>query len=167
MGYTIEDFSSDCHDAIAAGNNPGGREQVRLHLEKALADPEFVNAHLGPDKSAEREILFEDPDFGFCIVAHIYEGAKTSGPHDHGPSWAIYGQAIGMTEMIEWNVVKKPENGAPGICEPVKVYEMTPGIAVVYNEGEVHSPRREDSTRLIRVEGQNLKKITRDKFEAA
>ncbi len=167
MGYTIEQLSSECHDAIAAANNPDGRERVRQHLEKALADQDFVEDHLGPDADSERNILFEDPDFGFCIIAHVYNGAKASGPHDHGPSWAIYGQAKGTTEMIEWKVTKKPADDEPGIVEPVKTYKLMPGDAILYNIGDVHSPRREDSTRLIRIEGKNMKTITRDKFEAA
>ena len=168
MSYNIENLSSDCHNAIAAENNPKGREKVRQHLEKALADPNFVETHLGPENDKDRNIIYEDPDFGFCIVAHVYEGAKASGPHDHGPTWAIYGQAIGATEMTEWKVTKKPMNDEPGICEPVKVYKMTPGVAVLCNEGVVHSPRREASTRLIRIEGQNIAKLTkRDSFRAA
>ncbi|MBT3767659.1 MAG: hypothetical protein HOF84_17550, partial [Rhodospirillales bacterium] len=67
----------------------------------------------------------------------------------------------------EWNVTKKPADGEPGIVEPVKTYEMTPGDAILYNIGDVHSPRREDSTRLIRIEGSDMTKVTRDKFEAA
>ncbi len=167
MGYAIENLSADCHDAIAAANNPEGREKVRLHLEKALADPDFIKTHLGPAETSSRNILYEDPEFGFCIIAHVYEGPRASQPHDHGSSWAIYGQATGVTEMTEWNVTKKPANGEPGICEPVKVYEMKPGDAVVYNEGVVHSPRREATTRLIRIEGQDLTNMKRDSFKPA
>jgi hypothetical protein len=39
--------------------------------------------------------------------------------------------------------------------------------AHVYNEGDVHSPRRESETRLIRIEGVDLTKVKRDKFEVA
>jgi len=167
MGYALENLSADCHDAIATGNNPEGREKVRQHLEKALADPEFIKTHFGPEQTSNRDILYEDPEFGFCIIAHVYEGPRASNPHDHGPSWAIYGQAEGITEMTEWNVIKKPENGEPGLCEPVKVYEMKPGDAVVYNEGDVHSPRREATTRLVRIEGQDITKLKRDSFKPA
>lgn len=30
---------------------------------------------------------------------------------------------------------------------------------MLYNEGTLHSPRREDSTRLIRIEGQNMDRM--------
>ncbi len=40
-------------------------------------------------------------------------------------------------------------------------------MAHLYNEGDLHSPRRESETRLIRIEGTDLTKIKRDKFEIA
>jgi hypothetical protein len=46
-----------------------------------------------------------------------------------------------------------------------RTYKLTPGVAHVYNEGELHSPTRTDSTRLIRIEGTNMEKVRRLKFE--
>ena len=46
-----------------------------------------------------------------------------------------------------------------------KTYELTPGRAHIYNEGDVHSPRSEAEKRLIRIEGTDLTKVKRDKFE--
>jgi hypothetical protein len=34
----------------------------------------------------------EDPELGFCILGHVYHGAKDSNPHDDGPSWAVHVQ---------------------------------------------------------------------------
>jgi hypothetical protein len=47
-----------------------------------------------------------------------------------------------------------------------KTYKLTPGMAYLYNEGDLHSPARVDSTRLIRIEGKNMEKVKRLKFEA-
>ena len=47
-----------------------------------------------------------------------------------------------------------------------RTYKLTPGVAHVYNEGDLHSPKRVDSTRLIRIEGRNMEKVKRYKFEA-
>ena len=55
----------------------------------------------------------------------------------------------------------------PGKVEKVRTYELTPGTAHVYNEGVLHSPRREGDTRLIQIEGTDLTKVRRDKFEIA
>jgi len=42
---------------------------------------------------------------------------------------------------------------------------MTPGMAHLYGEGDLHSPQREAETRLIRIEGIDLIKVKRDKYE--
>ena len=167
MSYTLEQFSSDSRAALLKDSGPAGRELVRQYTEKACSDPEFVAKYLGPDASDERRVLYEDPDLHFCILAHVYRGAKNSSPHDHGPSWAIYSQAAGITEMTDWRLVEKPVKGQPGKVEKVRVYNLTPGTAHLYNEGDLHSPRRVSETRLIRIEGVDLTKVKRDKYEIA
>jgi hypothetical protein len=166
MAYTLDEFAGDCRAALTEFPGPPGREKVRQLLERALGDDAFVAAHLGPEADLPRNILYQDPDLGFCIVAHIYEGPRGSQPHDHGPSWAIYGQAKGVTEMTDWRLVEAPKGDRPGKVEAVRTYKLEPGQAKVYNVGDLHSPMRESETRLIRIEGQNLAKIDRDKFEA-
>jgi hypothetical protein len=167
MPYTIDQFSADCRAALLKEPGPGGRERVREFTEKACADREFVAQHLGPHAEAERKVLYEDPDLHFCILAHVYKGAKSSAPHDHGPSWAIYGQAAGVTEMTDWRLVEKPTTDKSGKVAKVRTYKLTPGMAYLYAEGDLHSPRRESETRLIRIEGVDLAKVKRDKYEIA
>jgi hypothetical protein len=134
-------------------------------VQRALGDDEFVATHLGDDVP-ERKILYEDPELGFCILGHVYEGAKESKPHDHGPTWAIYGQARGETIMSDWSLVEPASETKPGRVRLVREYSLTPGMAYVYNEGDLHSPRRNGPTRLIRVEGRNVEKIRRLAYEA-
>jgi len=167
MSYTLDQFSADCRAALLKDPRPAGRGFVRHYTEKASSDPEFIAKYLGPDAEAERRILYEDPDLHFCILAHVYKGAKNSAPHDHGPSWAIYSQVAGVTEMTDWRLIEKSANGLPGKVEKVRTYELTPGKAHLYNEGNLHSPRRESETRLIRIEGVDLTTVKRDKFEIA
>ena len=81
---------------------------MRQYTETACSDPDFVAKHLGPDNNDDRKILYEDPDLRFCILAHVYKGQKNSNPHDHGPSWAVYGQVAGVTEMTDWRLLAKP-----------------------------------------------------------
>jgi hypothetical protein len=69
--------------------------------------------------------------------------------------------------MTDWRLLHKPANGQPGKVEKVRTYELTPGMAYLYNEGDLHSPRRDGDTRLIRIEGTDLTKVKRDKFEIA
>ena len=147
MGHTLEQLAATMHGILAVEPGPAGREKIRALVEDVLKDEAFIAKHLGDDVP-ERKILFEDPQLGFCILAHVYQGARESKPHDHGPTWAIYGQARGETLMNDWALV-----------EPAS--EKKPGMAHVYNEGDLHSPRRDGPTRLIRIEGTNMDKVKR------
>jgi len=167
MSYSLEQFAADCREALTADDGPGGREKVRQYVEMALKDEDFVAQYLDGDGHPEREIIYEDADLGFCICAHVYEGAKSGNPHDHGPTWAIYGQARGETEMTDWKVTQQPEGDKPGKVEFVKSYKLTPGVAHLYEPGAVHAPLREGPTRLIRVEGKNCDHLQRTPLEAA
>lgn len=167
MAESLEKFAKDCNRILKSNPGPEGREEIRHALEKMLKDPSFVSKHLGPDNNEPRKILYEDPDLKFCIVAHVHDGPKDSKPHDHGRSWAIYGQAKGKTTMTEWKVVRPRTGDKPAVVEPEKVYDLNPGMAALYEIGDVHSPSRNGPTRLIRIEGENLDLVRRDAFVAA
>jgi len=98
MSHTLEQFAAQCHDFIKAEPGPVGRKKVAALLQEVLKDQAFIDKHVDAN-TGERKILYEDPEFGFCILAHDYTDAKTSDPHDHAHSWAIYGQARGETQM--------------------------------------------------------------------
>jgi predicted metal-dependent enzyme (double-stranded beta helix superfamily) len=165
MGQTLQSFAAKSREILKAENNPKGRAKVAVLLQEALRDPEFVAAQFD-DNTPERKILYEDPDIGFCILAHQYQGAKESPPHDHGPSWAIYGQARGETAMSDWDLIEPASPEKVGKVKKKREYRLTPGVAHVYNEGDLHSPSRAGPTRLIRIEGTNMEKVKRLKFEA-
>src|SRR5260370_7986094 len=139
MAYTLEQFSADCHRVLAAEPGPEGRKKVCALVQKACADPEFVRRHL-PENAPERKILYEDPQLGFCILGHVYQGAKESQPHDHGPTWAIYGQAFGETIMPDYGRVAPASPERPGKARPNRDNKLTPGDALSFNEGELHPP---------------------------
>lgn len=164
MAHTLQQFSSACHQILKAEPGLAGRQRVCALLRDALKDEEFIAAHLGDDVP-ERKVLFEDPELGFCILAHVYKGAKESPPHDHGPSWAIYGQARGETEMTDWEIVEPASEDKPGKVRQARTYKLTPGVAHLYNEGDLHSPRRAGPTRLIRIEGKNMDTVRRLSYQ--
>ena len=166
MSYTLEQFSAACRRILTDDRGPEGRRKVCALVQDVLKDDVFIATHLGDD-GPERKILYEDPELGFCILAHVYQGAKESQPHDHGPSWAIYGQARGETVMSDWALVEPPAGSAPGKVRHVRSYTLKPGMAHVYNEGDLHSPRREGPTRLLRLEGTNMDKVRRGAYEKA
>ena len=163
--HTIEQFTAACHDILKKENNPAGRSKVCALLQEYLKDRQFVSTYV-TDETPERKVLYEDPELGFCVLAHHYQGAKNSAPHDHGPYWAIYGQAEGETEMNDYALVEAAGPDKTGKARRTRTYKLTPGVAHVYNEGDLHSPKRVDSTMLIRIEGLNMEKVKRFKFEA-
>src|SRR5262249_55138705 len=141
MAYTLDQFAADCRAALLKDAGRAGREQVRQFTEKACADRDFVAMHLGPDVDAERTILYEDPDLHFCILGHVYKGAKTSAPHDHEPSWALYGQATRETEMTDWRLVENPNHGNPGKAAKGRTDNMTAVMKHHHRPVNLHPPR--------------------------
>lgn len=163
MNLDLNSFAAQCHTILKKDGGPNGRTEVAELLRKVLQDAQAVKTYLGPD-TPERDILYEDPELGFCILAHRYTGAKSSEPHDHAHSWAIYGQAAGETQMSDYALVEKANGDIPGKVRMTRTYHLTPGVAHVYNEGDIHSPTRVEPTSLIRIEGTNMAKVTRDRF---
>jgi hypothetical protein len=167
MPYTLEQLSADIRGALKADSGPAGKQAVCKLVSNALLDQEFIGKHLTADQCRPRKVLYEDPELGFCVCGHVYEdGASTGKPHDHGPSWAIYGVAIGDTEMVDWRIVKRGEGDAPILVEPAKTYVMRPGDSHLYDVGAVHSPNRRGLTKLVRIEGENLDNVKRSNIKA-
>ena len=54
----------------------------------------------------------------------------------------------------------------PGKVRKLREYTLTPGLAQVYNEGDIHAPSRSGPNRLVRIEGTNLEQVKRQRFEA-
>ena len=165
MAHTVAQIANEFRAALKAQPGAAGRENVCKLLKEVLVDQDFIKATFD-DNTPERKILHEDPELGFCILAHQYKGPKESSPHDHGPSWAIYGQVAGETAMSDWDLLSPASADKPGKVKHKTKYKLTPGVAHVYNEGDLHSPSRVGPTRLIRVEGTNMDKVKRLKFEA-
>jgi hypothetical protein len=88
-----------------------------------------------------------------------------SPPHDHGASWAIYGQATHHTDMIEWERADDGTDPKHANLKPVKKYRLNPGQAGIYQDGKIHSIDYPDYARFVRVTGTNLDRITRIRID--
>jgi hypothetical protein len=165
MGFTLDTFASECRRILKEDAGPAGRDQVRALVQEVLKDEKFLATYLN-ENTPDRQVIYEDPELGFCICAHLNRDAKEANPHDHGSSWAIYGQAFGETEMSDWEVIEPAAEGKPGKVRRAKVYALKPGMAHIYNEGDVHSPKRVATTGLIRIEGSNTQKMKRLAYKA-
>lgn len=166
MSLTLEQLAAACRTSLQADPGVAGRRQICALVEEACKDWDFVAAYF-TDQTGQRDILYEDPELGFCICAHSYHDARESQPHDHGTSWAIYGQVAGETVMSDWTLVEPAGEGKMGKVRFARDYPLKPGMAHLYNEGDLHSPRRDGPTKLLRIEGHNLDKVRRFGYRAA
>jgi len=165
MSYTLQELANDIRAALKADPGPAGKQAVCKTVSRALLDKAFVAEHLKTRAEGEhpRKVLYEDPELGFCICGHVHSGEAKAPPHDHGSSWAIYGQADGQSAMADWKIVEK---GDPILVEKVEDYVMKPGDARFYDVGAVHSVDRVQPVKLIRIEGANLDHIKRSNIKA-
>jgi hypothetical protein len=164
MAYTLDAFITDTHDNLSRDSGPGGRELVRRGLEKLLANPDFIAQVNGLDIANGAHVLHKDHDLGYLILAHATRaGHGRHAPHNHGNSWAIYGQVRGHTDMTEWARDDVAEGRAE--LKVAKAYRLSPGQAGIYQDGAIHSVENEPGTRIIRITGTDLDKIDRERFD--
>ncbi len=167
MTYTLDGFVKDAQAALKGNAGPAGREKVRQLLEKLLANPAFVDEAVGPNAPTGTRKLYEDKDLGFVVLAHCNPKPHKSPPHDHGSSWAVYGQAIKYTDMSEFKRLDAGSGAGEARLEKVKSYRLEPGRAGVYDVGAIHAIDYPEGSRFVRVTGRDLDYVQRLKFDMA
>jgi hypothetical protein len=68
--------------------------------------------------------------------------------------------------MSDYQLLEPATPERAGKVKTVRTYALTPGVAHVYNEGDLHAPTRVAPTSLIRIEGTNMARIKRLSYEA-
>jgi predicted metal-dependent enzyme (double-stranded beta helix superfamily) len=156
MAYTLESFCNDVRVALKDDKGNGGREQVRVLLEKLLKNKEFIESAVGPGVKHGIHTLYQDKELGFCVLAHVYENGTTSPPHDHGKSWAVYGEATEYTDMMLWKRLDDGTKEPHAEVQPTSVYRLNVGEVGVFHPGDIHSIQFPDGARFIRITGTDL-----------
>ena len=167
MTYTLDGFVKDAQAALKADTSPGGREKVRVLLEKLLTNQSFVDEAVGANAPIGTRKLYEDKEQGFVVLAHCNPKPHKSPPHDHGSSWAVYGQAIKYTDMSEYKRLDGGHGEGEASLEKVKSYRLEPGHAGVYDVGAIHAIDYPEGSRFVRVTGRDLDYVQRLKFDTA
>jgi hypothetical protein len=165
MAYTLEAFIGDCRTALKEQPGPAGRQKVRELLEKLLANKDFVSEATGEKAPLGTRKLYEDAELGFVVLAHCNARAHRSPPHDHGSSWAVYGQAVMHTDMTEWRRTDGGTAAGKADLEVVRTYRLEPGHAGVYDVGAIHAIDYPEGSRFVRVTGRDLDHVQRLKFD--
>ncbi|MBX9811486.1 MAG: hypothetical protein K2Y16_07745 [Burkholderiales bacterium] len=165
MAYTLEAFCSDARTILKADSSPAGVERVRKKMELLIRDPEFVREHFHDGVKYGPRRLFVDPELGFEVLGYRAEKARTSPAHDHGDSWALYGQVRDYTEMTEYNRLddgKDPDNARLGIKSK---YKLETGQVGMYWGSQLHSTFTPTDCCYLRLTGTDLEKRPRVRID--
>lgn len=161
MDYSLEDFCADGRATLAKDQGDSGRERICKDLEKLLLNADFIAKYLSNDSPSGMHPIYEDADYGFMVLTYKMPDARVSPPHDHGDSWAIYGQVSAYTDMTVW----QPAAADDDKLEAVKSYRLNPGMAGVYHPGDIHSIDYPAGSTFVRVTGKDLSKVARKVFD--
>lgn len=166
MGYSLQDFSRDAREILKSGSSRAQVEKVKERMERLLVDSQFTTEYFGEQQPLGLHRIYIDPT-GFEVMTYRYNEARKGQPHDHGDSWAIYGQVAEYTEMTLWD---RTDNGSNPDYAKLKAkgsYRLEPGKAGVYYGRELHSTATPVNTRYLRVTGTDLENIERLRIDAA
>lgn len=160
----LERFTAACREALLQSPGPEGRMRVRDLLRGILTDDIFLRAYcINREPGLHR--LHEDPQLGFEVLVHINDKPRVSPPHDHGESWAVYGQATAHTDVTEWRRLDDGGDRARAHLTPIRTYRLNPGEAGIYQDGMIHSIDYPEKSCFVRVTGTNLDRIPRVMFD--
>ncbi len=165
MSYSLEDFCKDGRALLAASDSHDSRDHMRRNLETLLSDKDFQSEHLDQSDATGLKQIYEDPDYGFCVLIYNMATARTSPPHDHGNSWAIYGQALGYTDMTVWQRLDKAGGDDHVNLEIEHSFRLDPGMAGLFDVGDIHSISYPDNAKFVRVTGTDMAKESRKVFD--
>lgn len=163
----LEEFCEKAHHILKADSSAKGREKVQALLPELLKDENFVTEYCGPDVEGGVTELYHDADTDFRVLRHVYNKGRERGPHDHGSSWAIYGQAVGQTNMALWEPTGETDDDGKPIVKPVKKFSIPAGEAGIFHPGQIHSIEFTEGGRVVRVTGTDLSKAGQTSYTAA
>ncbi len=165
MPHTLSQFCADLSTILKA-QGQSGLPEIARKLSALLGNSDFVDDTFSDDMPPGRRELWHDPKTDVYVLAHVHEGGKVGKPHSHGASWAVYGTARRVTEVVEWRRVNS--DAEPGaVLEKVEKYALGPGQTRGYAAGAIHSTAHPQKAWVIRVTGTDLEGIPRYRFNAS
>ncbi len=165
MAYTLDEFCTDCRKALQSGQPiEAAVDTIADHLTKLLVNKEFVDATFKPEDDFTKKVLYHDPDLDFYVLAHVHQGPKEGPPHSHGASWAVYGTAMGLTGMKDWQRLN-PVGEEGAVLRMSDKYDLGVGQSHGYGPHQIHSTWHPAKAWVVRVAGTNLDVIPRYRFK--
>lgn len=165
MAGEIEQFIQDCRDAIGGHEGQKARDIIAEKLAALTTNETFVNEHCGPDAEVGDHVLHKDPELGFMILNHVKDYERGQPPHDHGDSWAMYSQTVGVTEITEYERCDDLSKDNYADVRVVKKYDLKPGVVGSYAPRDIHSIHYLPGVRFIRIVGHDFTLVSQRVFD--
>ena len=163
MAYELADFCTDLRNALKAKPLAAALDEAAGHLVQLLANPAFVAATFNDATPYGKRELFHDAETDFYVLAHVQKEGKSGSPHSHGASWAIYGNAVGITDMTEYRRVN-PDSEEAATLEISERYALNPGQSRAHPPGMIHSTAHPEKAWVVRITGTDLDHLPRFHF---
>ena len=163
MAYSLDDFCGECRTLLKSQPLQTALSEMSTRLARLLDNAAFVAATFRPEDDFTKKQLYHDAETGFYVLAHVHQGPKEGPPHSHGASWAIYGTALGVTGMKEWDRVN-PESEEAAVLRMAEHYDLAKGQSRGYGPHRIHSTIHPAKAWVIRVTGTNLDELPRYRF---
>ena len=165
MAYTLEAFCDDTREMLKKDSSRKGVESLIVNMERVIKDPQFIQQHFHDQVEYGVRSLYVDPELGFHVLGYRAEKDRTSPAHDHGDSWALYGQVRDYTDMVEY---ERTDDGADPQQAKLKIaseYRLNPGQAHLYWGTRLHSTFTPANCCYRRVAGTDLEKRPRVRID--
>lgn len=163
MAYDLENFCVDLN-ALLTAKGRDALPEITEKLRGLLVNPAFVAATFDDAMPPGQRVLHHDPQTDAYVLAHVQAPGKQGTPHGHGPSWAIYGNARGTTEMTEWRRINPPGDDHAELAA-TEHYQLGPGQSRAYGLDAIHSTAHPEKAWVVRVTGTNLDLLARWRFD--
>lgn len=165
MAYTLEAFCDETRSLLKKDSGRSGVENIIVHMERLIKDPEFIQKHFHDKVELGVRSLYVDPELGFHVLGYRAEKDRSSPAHDHGDSWALYGQVRDYTDMTEYERVDDGSDPGHATLKVASEYRLNPGQAHLYWATRLHSTFTPANCSYLRVAGTDLEKRPRVRID--
>ncbi len=165
MSYSLDDFCKDTRDILKPEPGPAGVERVRANMERLIKDGDFIKQHFHDDVEYGVRRIYVDSELGFEVLGYRCEKARSSPAHDHGDSWALYGQVRNFTEMTEYDRMDDGKDPGRATLNVKSKYKLNPGQVGMYWGRQLHATFTPVNCCYLRVTGTDLEKTSRVRID--
>lgn len=167
MPYSLDDFCKDTRGILKSELGPAAVEKIRANMERLIKNGDFIKQHFHDDVEYGVRRIYVDPELGFVVLGYRCENAHSTPVHDHGDSWAVYGQVREYTEMTEYDRIDDGKDPSRATLNLKSQYKFDPGQAGMYWGQQLHAAFTPVNSCYLRVTGTDLEKISRVRIDQA